>query len=316
MAKTLLEVFKKYNPTPSERMLLESGISRGVRVDREHKLIEVDAAFNQIINKIELYEIEAHIKKAYEVNSVRICPKYDSSLFEPRYIPQVIMETERIGTVSRGFFDGFQYSCQENTITIDIQSTNGGVLLLNEAKTNEVIKQILMDEFSLSFEIVLRCGAEPWAGYEQMMREQEETLSRIRRENIENMKKQAVEDENAEQAPPAEKVSTLMNEELTFAAETDTIYAIGNCRFDVSSPRLLFGSDFAINPKALRDLTAEENNVVVLGQVVTVDEKVTRSGEKTILNLSITDHDASIMVKLIADNEAAGVITKAIKETK
>ncbi|MCI8589526.1 MAG: PolC-type DNA polymerase III [Clostridiales bacterium] len=316
MAKTLLEVFKKYNPTPAERMLLESGISRGVRVDREHKLIEVDATFEQIINKIELYEIEAHIKKAYEVNSVRICPKYESSLFEPRYIPQVIMETERIGTVSRGFFDGFQYACQDNVITIDIQSTNGGVLLLNEAKTNDVIKQILMDEFSLSFEIVLRCGAEPWAGYEQMIKEQEETLSRIRRENIENMKKQAAETEDDEQAPPAEKVSTLMNEELTFWAETDTIYAIGNCRFDVSNPRILFGSEFAINPKALRDLTAEENNVVVLGQVVTVDEKVTRSGDKTILNLSITDHDASIMVKLIADNEAAGVITKAIKETK
>ena len=252
-----------------------------------------------------------------EVNSVRICPKYDSSLFTPDYIPQVIMETERIGIVSRGFFDGFRYTFEEGIITIEIPFADGGVMLLNEAGTNEVIKNIIKSEFSLGFEVQIHRGGDYMAGYEQMLEEQEQTLARIRQENVEN--RQALKDQaekEAEEEKPLEKVSTLFDSALSFSAETDTIYQIGNCRFDVSEPRLIFGNDFAINPKPLRELTEEENNVVVLGQVVALDEKVTRSGEKTILNISITDHDASVMVKMITDNDSAGVIVKAIKELK
>ncbi len=317
MAKTLADVFHKYKATPAELAILSIGVAESVRADRERKLIEVRASFPHIVNKLELYELEEKVRAAYEVNSVRILPVYDSHLFNSDYISQVILEAERIGVVSRGFFEGHKYSYEAGKLIIDIPSTDGGVDVMYKAKTNEVIENIIKSEFSLNVDVTINREEGFESVYEQMLRNHEQTLAQIRQQSIDHAKEIAAQKEAEKEDEPApRKEVTSLSEGGSFEAETDYIYNIGNCRFDISEAQYVYGKEFNINPTPLRDLTEPQSGVVVIGQVIAVEDKLTRNGDKTILSISLSDHDASIMVKMITDNESASAIKKAATANK
>ena len=104
MSKNLLEIFNRYNPSPefAEILLSAKTDSITLRADKPQRIIETSAAFPRIIPKRTLYEIEEEIRKVYQLNSVRICPRYDSSLFNESRIPDLLMETNRRGIVANG----------------------------------------------------------------------------------------------------------------------------------------------------------------------------------------------------------------------
>ena len=109
MAKTLAELFNKYLPTPEQSTVLSGAVATHVKVDKENRLLEVKASFKYIIPKNELYEIEASVAAAYELNHCKILPQYPSVLFSEDYIPEILREAERVGAVARGFFGHYTY---------------------------------------------------------------------------------------------------------------------------------------------------------------------------------------------------------------
>ena len=190
-----------------------AGIAVGVRAEKERKLIEVRASFPRLISKIELYELEEKIKRSYAVNLVRILPVYNSELFSAEYIPQVIMETERIGYVSRGFFSECKYTLEGNLITITIPSTDGAVDIMYKAKTNEVISNIIKSEFSIDVNVVINREEDGFANaYDQMLKNHEEMLAQIRQQSIERAKAIAEEKESEPQGDsiPKKEVTSLV----------------------------------------------------------------------------------------------------------
>ena len=102
MAKTILEYFPKYAPDERVRALLLSAENVSLRADRERRMAELSASFPQIIDKKELYAIEGEIAAAHALSSVRILPHYPAALFTKDYMQSVLLETERVGTVSKG----------------------------------------------------------------------------------------------------------------------------------------------------------------------------------------------------------------------
>ena len=110
MAKTLLQLFNKYIPEDNEAAILNSGIVSRSRVDKEKRCLEVYADFEKIISKQELFSIEENVKKAYSLQLCRIRPHYPQNLFYEGYIKEILLETEREGTVARGFFGNYDYS--------------------------------------------------------------------------------------------------------------------------------------------------------------------------------------------------------------
>ncbi len=312
MSKTLKQLFIKYNPSGKFIRVLEEGEVISARVDKEKKYIEVTAHFPEIVNKPTLYDLEKALCEAYGVNLVKILPKYDSSVFTTDYFPQVIMEAERVGIVSRGFFDGFTYRFDGNVINVEVSSTDGGVHMLSEAKTGEIIANIIKSEFSLDFTVRIEKNDKFEEAYERMLREQKEELLKQREKSFAEAKKMA---QPAEEEKQLEHVSSLSDSEVTFSSE-GSVYSSGNCRFDISSPVFIYGKEFEIEPVPIRSLTEPKTSVTVLGQVVCVEDKVTRKGDKTIINISLTDHDSSIMLKTLLDNDSAKSVLSAINEKK
>ena len=158
MSRNLLEIFQRYQPSPefAEIMLSADPASIKVLVDKPQRYIEASAAFPRIIDKRTLYEIEEEIRKAYEVNMVRLVPHYPSALFGIDRIPDLLMETNRRGIVAKGFFDRCEYRLTSDTLKIEIPSTDGGVQLIYDAKTPQLMEEILRDEFGVTVRVEIR----------------------------------------------------------------------------------------------------------------------------------------------------------------
>ena len=83
MSKNFLQIFNRYQPSPTFAEILLSADPESIklRADKPQRYIEASAAFPRIIAKRTLYEIEEEIRKAYDLNMVRISPRYPSELF-------------------------------------------------------------------------------------------------------------------------------------------------------------------------------------------------------------------------------------------
>ena len=122
MSKNLLEIFNRYEPSEAFADILRSADEKSIqlRADKPQRLIEVSAAFPRVIPKKTLYLIEEEIRKAYQLNMVRIRPNYPSAQFDVDCIPDLLMETNRRGIVANGFFNRCDYRFSGGILNVEI----------------------------------------------------------------------------------------------------------------------------------------------------------------------------------------------------
>ncbi|MBE6622189.1 MAG: PolC-type DNA polymerase III [Ruminococcaceae bacterium] len=295
-----LEKFSKYSPIGEHREILSEASLVRFRADGENRLLEAFVAFPHIVDKAVLYEIERELGEAYQLRSVRLFPQYPAECFTEAYLPQAILELQRVGSVSRGFFEHYRTKLEGNRITIEIGFSGGGIELLYRADTHEALQKILQSEFGLSFEVTIRQEAGyafDYADYEQA---QKKALLDIAADAFTS----STVEVNEPPQPELRRVISLMGDGMTSAeVRPDGTVKVGNLTFDVSSPEPLYGQSFDIDPAPLRNLTMPIRRVCVIGLAYAIESKETRKGDKTILNFAITDDDASIYCKAILPTE-------------
>lgn len=309
--KNLLEIFAKYQPddTVSEWLLTASDIS--LRADKERRMIEVRAAFPEILRKSALYAVEAGIAKAYELNMVRILPRYPASLFGESYIPELIAETERIGIVARGFFHSFEAHLENDTLLIDLPYVEDGISLMESGKTPEVMSGILQSEFGLNIPVKIRHSAALAADYQfgcsaaelaSLEKQARESIARYESEPH-NFTLGGSESAGAATSAPADPDAPVRKRTMSLLGEVgnaeikDGICRIGNMRFDIGAPEYFIGSIFPIQPIPLAHLDHPARNVTIIGEVFGYTAEDARSGDKVNVSFGVTDWNSSIQVK-------------------
>ncbi len=303
--KPFLERFVRFHPTEAQRAILKDAVATRTRVDEKQKAVEIEIPFARLVDKQTLYQIEADFAKAYTLSYFRICPQYPKELFSEDYLPQIMTELQRRSVISRGFFDTYRISMEGQTVTVEIPFNDGGVELLYQGKTPEVLSDLIFAEFGLRYEVRIVKGD----GYEQnrqafQAKKQAELAQRLR-ESREAALAQATEQMQAEESTPT-MVSTLYTErEAHVEFLTDDIVTVGALTFDLSEPKPIFGEPFSANPVPLRSLTEQKRNLCVCGRVLSYEEKWNRNGDRLIVSFVITDCDSSIYVKAILGAEEA-----------
>ena len=107
--KSFLELLNKYAPPVEYADILRSAKNVRSRADKEARILEIRADFDELVPKRALYEIEWGIKEAYKINVAKILPHYPAELFGYDYVPEILRETESVGVVARGFFSNYDY---------------------------------------------------------------------------------------------------------------------------------------------------------------------------------------------------------------
>ena len=148
---TLLEKLKRYTPDAASRAFLERATDYSCMVDSEKRALEIQVQLPEPVDKQLLYQTEENIRAAYDIHSVRIFPHYPPETFSSGYLQQIILELQKIGAVSKGFFDDYRYDLfeAEKKIVVEVFLPDGGVELLCHAQTPAILAGIIRSEFGL-----------------------------------------------------------------------------------------------------------------------------------------------------------------------
>ena len=300
MAKTLLQLFNKYIPEDNEAAILNSGIVSRSRVDKEKRCLEVYADFERIISKQELFSIEENVKKAYSLQLCRIRPHYPQNLFYEGYIKEILLETEREGTVARGFFGNYDYSLSGEKITIRIPFTEYGIDLLQAADTPEIIEKIIKREFDLNFSVVIEQDGNDIL---EMSRDYNQRLQAIDKQIVSaNERYSSYQEHNGGQNFSESEEGKLprlasVYGDTIIQKQENGILQIGSSVFDISEPQYVIGVPFDISPALISSITRPVKNVIFIGEVFNYTEEESRNKDKINVSFGLFDGNASIFVR-------------------
>ena len=326
--KTVLEILNRYAPDPAAYAILSAAQNPVVRADKANRALQMEMDFPRLVEKDELYRIEAEVAKAYELNYVKFLPHYPSELFTAEYVPELLKETERVGVVARGFFRTYRYFLEGSTLRVEIPFIREGVMLLTDAHTPDIMSRILRSEFGLDILVTVENSEDMQA----------DTLTERQAERLAAMDKQIAEAErsytrsvadrrNADAAgnapaKPTEPEEILPRVQSLFDEKSGAIHTptvkdgrvrIGFMDFDISSPDFAIGGEFDIIPTPLSAIDKPARNLVILGEVFGFTKEPNRQGDKFNITFDLTDNSASIEVR--ASNllpEDADAISKVV----
>ncbi len=306
-----LTKFNKYHPVSDNKYILDKASIIRFRADKEKRMLEAFVSFPSIVEKAVLYAIENEIAQAYQLNNMRIFPIYPSELFTEEYLPQAMIELQRTGAVSQGFFKEYKWEIVDNTIIIEIAFGNGGIELLYHADTPKVLSGIIESEFGLKYEVEIKQEEGYVFDYESY--ESARNAELISMAENEFSKKAETKVEINE--PQKRMVVSLLGDGIsTPEFNGDGSVKVGNMTFDISSPEPIYGDSFDVDPAPLRNLSSPIRSVTVLGIAYSIEVKETRKGDKLIINFALTDDDASMYCKTILSLEDGGKLAGALKD--
>ena len=302
MSKNLLEIFNRYQPDNASAEALLSADANGItlRADKEQRMIEVTAPFSRIIPRVELYRIEEEIRKAYDLNSIRICPVYGAAFFDVSQIPDLLMETNRRGIVAKGFFDRCEYRLSGNVLDIDIPFGNAGINLIESADTPKLMEKIVKDTYGVTIQVKLHTikGFDPLE-YNNSVQDRIVAMSR------DAARAEVQYRQEADRAPEAVSYSNEEEEEMLPRAAS--IYGevplpeygegtcrIGNSLFDISEPEYVYGEPFEIRPLPIGAIDKPQKNLTIIGEVFDLVREESRGGDRFDVSFAIFDGNASI----------------------
>ncbi len=301
MAKTLKELFNKYTPTDEQLPVLEEGITVRSRVDKEKRILEVEADFSHIIPKSRLYEIEDDLCKAYQLLHCKILPKYPKELFDYDYISEILRETERVGIVAKGFFSDYTYTLDGNKLLIKIPFESHGISLLENAQTPVVIENIIKSEFDISISVSIEYDGR---GQRQMSSDYRQKLDAIDRRIVSAEKaygdfSTAASADTSKSESEEEKLPRLLSvyDDTSVEIEDDGGIRIGVSVFDVSEPQYVIGIPFEIQPVLISSVTRPVRNIIFVGEVFSFKSEENRTGDKCNITFGLFDGHSSIFVK-------------------
>ena len=326
MAKNLTELFCRYTPSGYRREWMSAAESLSVRADRERRMLEVIAALSSVIEKDELYSAESDICRAYELNSVRIFPKYPGELFSERYIPQIFREAGRARAEVRCFFDGCTYELSGDTLTVRVRYQQNSLEFIENSNTPAIISDIIFGEFGKRFTV--KVLADDYADPEKLFGDDYyRELAELDRGFVAAAKDydlraaEAARGESggakgSEAEPQQQKLpraSTLGGSpEIENAG--DGHVRIGHAVYDISAPEYKIGNAFPITPTpiALLDDGNRHSDMVVIGQVFGYTAEPTRNGDKVVVTFELYDGNTSVASRSRLEPDEATALAGAV----
>jgi DNA polymerase-3 subunit alpha (Gram-positive type) len=292
--KSLAEKFSKYSPTGLKRDFLETNFYYKCLVNRDKRTIIVSFYSESLIPRSLLYELERDIAEIYELSACYFTPSYPKSLFTPSYYSELISELSRNTSIANGFFDGGRMELEGETLKIYIKNGLGAIPSISECK--RIIEDIVRAEFDLNIKAELI---------------DEDTFNMeeyIASSNV-TMKVSAPQIPEEEQK---ENVTSLFDntdetESAIHEEDEKVLFSSGFLTFDITSPEAVFGSPSKNRPDpiSIKNMyTLEQKKAcAVCGKVFFSDSRETRSGDKTIATVQITDEVTSVSMKIICAND-------------
>ena len=312
MAKKMLEYFVKYEPDEKYRHILDEATVDSVRVDRSNKRIEIEVSFAEHVSLDDLRTIEEEIKKAHDINGVRIIPRFPSGAFSPEAVKEAVEEAYRSSCLAQGFLalddNGPRFTIDGDTVTVFTAKKGYSDYLGN---TETALSDIVRKMYSKSVKFVISDGDAEETSFEEFARARKteeaalfESIENERRAYMESVEDATEEVEDAIDHKEYFPATSLYDKVNDPEALDENIIKVGNLVFDTSSPVKIIGEQFDLScPTPIARMNVQIHDAVALGAVYDLEVKETRNKDKTVVSFWITDEEGSIKVSAALPND-------------
>ena len=341
MAKLFFEVFPTLKITGEMSALLKETEITKVASNSAQNALRIYLESTRLIPKPEIYYIEQEIRQQlfpHKEVAVKIIEKFNlSSQYTPEKLMAVYRESilEEIRNYSVLLYNLMRCSKMEFDREDHMILTLEDTIVATE-RSNELIdilEKIICERCGLKLMIESQYEKPAENNYLKSADSQIETevahivarTAAARTQNTDGMEQPAIKEaevqRNAE-AAKTEKVPAVPEKNQTTGAEgTGAVPAAGKNNFSggkdfkgkssfqrrdfvkkSDNPDVIYGRDFEEDAIPIETIVGEMGEVVIRGQIMTLDTREIR-GEKTIIIMSVTDFTDSIVLKIFTKNE-------------
>ena len=341
MAKLFFEVFPTLKITGEMSALLKETEITKVASNSAQNALRIYLESTRLIPKPEIYHIEQEIRQQLfprKEIAVKIIEKFNlSSQYTPEKLMAVYRESilEEIRNYSVLLYNLMRCSKMEFDREDHMILTLEDTIVATE-RSNElidVLEKIICERCGLKLMIEPQYEKTAENDYLKSADSQIETevahivarTAAARTQNTDGMEQPAIKEAEAQrnaEAAKTEKVPAVPEKNQTTGAEgTGAVPAAGKNNFSggkdfkgkssfqrrdfvkkSDNPDVIYGRDFEEDAIPIETIVGEMGEVVIRGQIMTLDTREIR-GEKTIIIMSVTDFTDSIVLKIFTKNE-------------
>lgn len=297
--KSIESIFTRIKLSGEAARPLEGSEITEVSMSRSERSIDVTAVFDHVVPYASIRWFDTQAAKTYGLNTVRLSPRYDGSLFCADGFAEIIKQLKTSIAEVNGFFDGSV--CEIDGETLRIKLKNGGADILKSVRCDSEIARLAREQYSRSFKI----------DFIELPREKKELPP------WEQPLPQNYIPAGETQAPPSARsaatTAPVKAHENPAGKKTYRAKPPEWLKYKPESAVCVYGREIRKTPLRLADVTLESGRVVVCGDVFSFESRETRDGKKYIISFNITDYTSSNTVKVIQDKKKAEPVIESVK---
>ena len=296
--KTLGEVFDSKFGIKLPQKISQGELTQ-LNINKQARLITLTVKFNGLVERNTLFDTEKLITKALAYHTV-IKPHFPTELFSADYFPQLYAAVRRDIPSINGTLNNADVRFENNTLTINL--LNGGKTLLDSKGFDKALIKLISEEFNLYISVNYTGTFEVEENSEEYKAAIQDAQEKINRENL-----QKAAEFYQEEVETAEKREEKHAENTTVEIEVRE-GKFATPQIIQSSIRPLYGRSISGKMIPISSISGDSGRIVVWGDVFDIEKKVTKSGDKNIFTIDITDYTGSTTAKVFNSIKESAVI--------
>lgn len=296
--KTLGEVFGSQFGINLSQQISQGELTQ-LNINKQARLITLAVKFNGLVERNTLFDTEKLITKTLAYHTV-IKPHFPTELFSADYFPQLYAAVRRDIPSINGTLNNAEVRFENNTLTINL--LNGGKTLLDSKGFDKALIKLISEEFNLHISVNYTGTFEVEENSEEYKAAIQDAQEKINRENL-----QKAAEFYQEEVETAEKREEKHAENTTVEIEVRE-GKFATPQIIQSSIRPLYGRSIRGKMIPISSISGDSGRIVVWGDVFDIEKKVTKSGDKNIFTIDITDYTGSTTAKVFNSIKESAVI--------
>lgn len=296
--KTLGEVFDSQFDIELPQQISQGELTQ-LNINKQARLITLAVKFNGLVERNTLFDTEKLITKTLAYHTV-IKPHFPTELFSADYFPQLYAAVRRDIPSINGTLNNAEVRFENNTLTINL--LNGGKALLDSKGFDKALIKLVSEEFNLYISVNYTGTFEVEENSEEYKAAIQDAQEKINRENL-----QKAAEFYQEEVEIAEKREEKHAENTTVEIEVRE-GKFATPQIIQSSIRPLYGRSIRGKMIPISSISGDSGRIVVWGDVFDIEKKVTKSGDKNIFTIDITDYTGSTTAKVFNSIKESAVI--------
>ncbi len=250
-------------------------------------------SFPMPVDTLIIKKAQEELKRVMNLRQIKMDFRFPSESLDLNYISNFVKEIYENFPASKSILDGAEYNLTGDNLTVKL-SKNGKDTLVNLG-CEKFIRDTLDSRFErlIKVQFVSNVSAE---------------------EDIEKLKEfQQQENKKLLDAQPKKMPPSVKPAAGEPAPKNPTVQTYEDLPISLSNAKPLYGSVIKLKPKPIKDCLPEDGEVVIWGDIFSVDAKESRDGKYSIINFSITDYTSSYIIKVFGEKKKCGDIVAALK---